>query len=63
MRARLLPADGVLDQAFDRYTMMRDAYLQHRTAQLNGGEAARPTAADPEGADESAQAETPDQPQ
>ena len=36
MRARLLPLDGALDQAFDRYGLMRDAYLQHREAQVQG---------------------------
>jgi phospholipid-binding lipoprotein MlaA len=35
-RARLLAMDPVLDGAFDRYTMMRDGYLQHRTAQMHG---------------------------
>lgn len=33
-RARMLPLDAALDQAFDRYTFMRDAYLQHRQAQV-----------------------------
>lgn len=36
-RARLLPVDAALDGALDRYTFMRDAYLQHRTAQLGQG--------------------------
>lgn len=30
MRARLLPADKVFDEAFDPYILMRDAYLQRR---------------------------------
>ena len=34
-RARLLPLDTALDQALDRYTFMRDAYLQHREAQVH----------------------------
>jgi len=29
-RARLLPLDPVMDSAMDRYSFMRDAYLQHR---------------------------------
>ena len=36
-RARLLPLDTALDQALDRYTFMRDAYLQHREAQVHRG--------------------------
>jgi phospholipid-binding lipoprotein MlaA len=31
-RTRLLPVDPVLDGALDRYTMVRDGYLQHRSA-------------------------------
>ncbi|WP_269458501.1 MlaA family lipoprotein [Variovorax sp. HW608] len=31
-RARLLPVDPVLDGALDRYTMVRDGFLQHRNA-------------------------------
>lgn len=42
-RARALAVDPVLDGAFDRYTMMRDGYLQHRSAQVHdaadGGQA------------------------
>lgn len=34
VRDRLLPLDPVLDGAMDRYTFMRDAYLQHRNAQV-----------------------------
>jgi phospholipid-binding lipoprotein MlaA len=34
-RARPLPLDTALDQALDRYTFMRDAYLQHREAQVH----------------------------
>lgn len=41
-RARLLPLDVALDGAFDRYTFMRDSYLQYRSAQAqadsDGGE-------------------------
>ena len=36
-RARLLPLDAVLDGALDRYTFMRDAYLQLRAAQAGRG--------------------------
>ena len=36
IRARMLPLDPVLDDALDRYTFMRDAYLQHRNAQVHG---------------------------
>lgn len=36
VRARLLPLDTALDGAIDRYTFMRDAYLQHRTAHADG---------------------------
>ncbi|NNU42055.1 MlaA family lipoprotein [Ramlibacter montanisoli] len=51
LRARLLPLDGALDQAFDRYTFMRDAYLQHRDAQVRDGEAAGAADAEPVAAD------------
>ena len=37
LRDRLLPLDPMLDEAMDRYTFMRDAYLQHRNAQARGG--------------------------
>src|SRR6185369_5528649 len=36
-RARLLPLDPMLDSALDHYTFMRDAYLQHRTTQVDAG--------------------------
>lgn len=36
-RARALPLDAVLDSAFDRYTFIRDGYLQHRDAQVRAG--------------------------
>src|SRR6185369_15538468 len=36
-RARALPLDATLESAFDRYTFMRDAYLQHRRAQVDAG--------------------------
>ena len=35
-RARALPLDPVLDAALDRYTFMRDAYLQHRDSEVHG---------------------------
>lgn len=34
-RTRMLPVDPVLEGALDRYTMMRDGYLQHRNALVN----------------------------
>lgn len=39
-RARLLPVDAALHGALDRYTFMRDAYLQHRDAQVGGKDVA-----------------------
>lgn len=33
-RARALPLDPVLESAIDRYSLTRDMYLQHRSAQL-----------------------------
>lgn len=36
IRGRLLPVDPMLDEALDRYTFMRDAYLQHREGLLHG---------------------------
>jgi phospholipid-binding lipoprotein MlaA len=36
-RARALPLDAALDSALDRYSFMRDAYLQHRRAQVDVG--------------------------
>ncbi len=39
LRASLLPADKVVDDAaFDRYTYIRDAYLQHRRNEVFDGE-------------------------
>ncbi|MBK7953226.1 MAG: VacJ family lipoprotein [Candidatus Accumulibacter sp.] len=39
LRATLLPADKVVDDAaFDRYTYIRDAYLQHRRNEVFDGE-------------------------
>lgn len=35
-RVTLLPLDPVLDNAIDRYTFTRDAYLQHRQAMISG---------------------------
>lgn len=37
-RARALLLDPVLDSAFDRYTFMRDAYLQHRSSLAGSAE-------------------------
>ncbi|MDB5861977.1 MAG: VacJ family lipoprotein [Ramlibacter sp.] len=41
-RATLLPLDALLDGAIDRYTLTRDAYLQHRKALISGGDDAQP---------------------
>ena len=35
-RGQMLPLDPVLDGALDPYTFMRDAYLQHRNAEVYG---------------------------
>lgn len=41
-RAQLLPADRVVDEAaLDKYTYVRDAYLQRRRSQIYDGEAPR----------------------
>lgn len=34
LRAQLLPLDKLVDEAFDPYAAVRDAYLQHRNAQI-----------------------------
>ncbi|GAC1452780.1 MAG: VacJ family lipoprotein [Steroidobacteraceae bacterium] len=39
-RARLLDAEGALAGAYDRYALIRTAYLQHRAFKVRGGEAA-----------------------
>jgi phospholipid-binding lipoprotein MlaA len=36
-RARLLDVEGVLDNAYDRYALLRSIYLQHRQYQITGG--------------------------
>ncbi len=38
LRAQLLDADRLMDEAFDRYSFMRDAYLQHRNYLIAGTE-------------------------
>lgn len=38
-RAQLLPLDSELDQAYDPYSFMRNAYLQHREYVLNKNQA------------------------
>jgi len=48
IRANLLPLDAVLDSALDRYTFIRDAYLQHRSVQVD---ADTETEDDPAGGD------------
>ena len=38
LRASLLPTDKIVDEAaFDKYTYVRDAYLQHRISEINDG--------------------------
>jgi phospholipid-binding lipoprotein MlaA len=40
LRASLLPTDKIIEQAaFDKYNYIRDAYLQHRRAEINDGQA------------------------
>ena len=40
LRASFLPTDKVVEQAaFDKYTYIRDAYLQNRRAEINDGKA------------------------
>jgi phospholipid-binding lipoprotein MlaA len=36
-RARLLDVEGALDNAFDRYAVLRSVYLQHRQYKVSGG--------------------------
>lgn len=48
IRARLLPTDQLVDQAFDPYIFVRSAYLQHRNATLTAnmggqGQATKPS--------------------
>jgi phospholipid-binding lipoprotein MlaA len=39
LRASLLPADKVVEEAaFDKYSYIRDAYLQHRRSEIFDGE-------------------------
>jgi phospholipid-binding lipoprotein MlaA len=37
-RARLLDADQLLDSAYDPYSFLRNAYLQHRAFKVHGGQ-------------------------
>jgi phospholipid-binding lipoprotein MlaA len=37
-RARLLPAQRVLDDALDPYLLVRDSYLQRRRSQIYDGD-------------------------
>lgn len=47
MRASLLPTDKIVEQAaFDKYSYIRDAYLQYRRSEINDGQA--PAAKRPE---------------
>jgi phospholipid-binding lipoprotein MlaA len=49
LRASLLPADKVVEQAaFDKYDYIRDAYLQNRRSAINDGKAASDDGADDE---------------
>jgi len=36
-RARLLDVEGALDNAYDRYAVLRSVYLQHRQYRITGG--------------------------
>ena len=37
IRYRLLPQDALLDEAYDPYTFLKNAYLQRREYQVNDG--------------------------
>jgi phospholipid-binding lipoprotein MlaA len=50
--ARLLPLDGAMDLAFDRYSFLRDAYLQHRAAQVRPDDQDAESGAEPVAVDE-----------
>jgi phospholipid-binding lipoprotein MlaA len=39
LRARLLDVEGALDNAFDRYALLRSVYLQHRQYKVSGVDA------------------------
>ena len=48
-RANLLPADKVIEEAaLDKYSYMRDAYLQNRRSLIHDGNAPRDVEADAE---------------
>ncbi|WP_084273724.1 MlaA family lipoprotein [Legionella fairfieldensis] len=36
LRAQLFDTEPLMDEAFDKYTFIRDAYLQHRNSLING---------------------------
>ncbi|PJD94481.1 MAG: ABC transporter [Legionella sp.] len=36
LRTQLLDSEGIMDEALDEYSFIRDAYLQHRTYLING---------------------------
>ncbi len=38
LRAQLLDSERLMDEAFDQYTFIRDAYLQHRNYLITGVE-------------------------
>ncbi len=59
-RARLLPADKLLETAIDRYQAIRDAYLQRRRNQVYDGNP--PPPAEPDDDTEAKPAPPPDQP-
>jgi phospholipid-binding lipoprotein MlaA len=39
LRARLLDVEGALDNAYDRYAVLRSVYLQHRQYKITGADA------------------------
>jgi phospholipid-binding lipoprotein MlaA len=39
LRARLLDVEGALDNAYDRYAVLRSVYLQHRQYKVSGADA------------------------
>jgi phospholipid-binding lipoprotein MlaA len=41
LRTQLLDSERLMDEALDKYSFIRDAYLQHRTYQINGASASQ----------------------
>lgn len=59
LRAQLLDTDKLMDEALDRYSFMRDAYLQHRNYLISGVEQDKGTLyVEDQKADKAAAAET-----